>query len=231
MIEKGETTKYIKYAIGEIMLVVIGILIALQINNWNKNKIQQENLYRQLYSISLDLEKDINLMENDLLKYRRNVDYFKLVQNKAYSDVDPKIFLKKLTYNVTLRNFGAIYSGFKAQGALEQLPDDMVKSLITHYEISLQSLYNEAAFHRTFVSDHVQSFILKNYKFEPGFMVDSVMGYEIMKDKKLYSYINYQVDEYENYSEMIETSILESKTLRNEIDAYLKNKNEGQQNL
>ena len=36
--ETGKTTKYFKYAIGEIILVVIGILIALQINNWNENK-------------------------------------------------------------------------------------------------------------------------------------------------------------------------------------------------
>ncbi len=36
LLEEGKTTKYFKYAIGEIILVVIGILIALQINNWNE---------------------------------------------------------------------------------------------------------------------------------------------------------------------------------------------------
>jgi hypothetical protein len=36
--EKNKTAKYLKYAIGEIILVVIGILIALQINNWNENR-------------------------------------------------------------------------------------------------------------------------------------------------------------------------------------------------
>jgi len=36
LINEGKTTKYFKYAIGEILLVVIGILIALQINNWNE---------------------------------------------------------------------------------------------------------------------------------------------------------------------------------------------------
>ena len=35
LMETGKTGKYLKYAIGEIVLVVIGILIALQINNWN----------------------------------------------------------------------------------------------------------------------------------------------------------------------------------------------------
>ena len=34
LIEKNKTGKYLKYAIGEIILVVIGILIALSINNW-----------------------------------------------------------------------------------------------------------------------------------------------------------------------------------------------------
>jgi hypothetical protein len=36
LLNEGKTTKYFKYAIGEIILVVIGILIALSINNWNK---------------------------------------------------------------------------------------------------------------------------------------------------------------------------------------------------
>lgn len=38
LMEKNKTGKYFKYAIGEIVLVVIGILIALQINNWNENR-------------------------------------------------------------------------------------------------------------------------------------------------------------------------------------------------
>jgi len=38
LLSDGKTGKYLKYAIGEIVLVVIGILIALQINNWNENR-------------------------------------------------------------------------------------------------------------------------------------------------------------------------------------------------
>ena len=41
LMEAGKTTKYFKYAIGEIILVAIGILIALQINNWNQNRVDK----------------------------------------------------------------------------------------------------------------------------------------------------------------------------------------------
>ena len=37
LLDGGATSKYLLYAVGEITLVVIGILIALQINNWNEN--------------------------------------------------------------------------------------------------------------------------------------------------------------------------------------------------
>ena len=48
LMEKNKTGKYLKYAIGEIVLVVIGILVALQINNWNEQRkahINEEALY------------------------------------------------------------------------------------------------------------------------------------------------------------------------------------------
>ena len=38
LIMKNQTGKYLRYAIGEIALVMIGILLALQVNNWNEKK-------------------------------------------------------------------------------------------------------------------------------------------------------------------------------------------------
>jgi hypothetical protein len=53
--EKNKTGKYLKYAIGEIILVVIGILIAISINNWNQNR----NKKNQLDNIYLIVDKDL----------------------------------------------------------------------------------------------------------------------------------------------------------------------------
>ena len=47
LMEQNKTGKYFKYAIGEIVLVVIGILIALQINNWNEQR--KDNAKEQEY--------------------------------------------------------------------------------------------------------------------------------------------------------------------------------------
>ncbi len=52
LLNEGKTTKYFKYAIGEIILVVIGILLALQINTWNENrkaKIEETAILESLY--------------------------------------------------------------------------------------------------------------------------------------------------------------------------------------
>ncbi|MBT8236728.1 MAG: hypothetical protein KJO04_11090 [Bacteroidia bacterium] len=56
--EKGKTGKYFKYAIGEILLVVIGILIALSINTWNENR--KESVFEKeiLLQIKTNLEQD-----------------------------------------------------------------------------------------------------------------------------------------------------------------------------
>ncbi len=42
LMSENKTGKYFKYAIGEIVLVVLGILIALQINNWNEQRKQRK---------------------------------------------------------------------------------------------------------------------------------------------------------------------------------------------
>ncbi|MEY8022162.1 DUF6090 family protein [Muriicola sp. SD30] len=55
---ENKTGKYFKYAIGEIVLVVIGILIALQINNWNENDKQRKSVEQSLFEVKENLISD-----------------------------------------------------------------------------------------------------------------------------------------------------------------------------
>ena len=59
MADDNKPLKYMRYAIGEIVLVVIGILIALQVNNWNETEKSKSESNRLLNDLKQELEKDI----------------------------------------------------------------------------------------------------------------------------------------------------------------------------
>ena len=92
VMENRKTGKYYKYAIGEIILVVIGILIALQINNWNEGNKAKEKEREVLLEIVSDLEyslndldKVVNTQNNNLTK---NINSLKNLINVL--QIDPK---------------------------------------------------------------------------------------------------------------------------------------------
>lgn len=63
LLNEGKTKKYLLYAIGEIVLVVIGILIALQINNWNEQRKAKEIEKEILIQFKEDLKGDITSID------------------------------------------------------------------------------------------------------------------------------------------------------------------------
>ena len=63
---KNKTGKYFKYAIGEIFLVVIGILIALQLNSWNDHRVRKSEISSIYLSIKEELENDVILLDKYL---------------------------------------------------------------------------------------------------------------------------------------------------------------------
>src|SRR6056300_1305278 len=55
--------RYLKYAIGEIILVVIGILIALQVNNWNTYRNKKEQVVHYSKLLTEDISNDIKMIK------------------------------------------------------------------------------------------------------------------------------------------------------------------------
>ena len=66
---ENKVSKYLLYAIGEIVLVVVGILIALQINNWNNDRLNKVLIRSYAKEVSQDLNKDIALMDEAIKAY------------------------------------------------------------------------------------------------------------------------------------------------------------------
>lgn len=117
---ENNTGKYLKYAIGEIILVVIGILIAVQINSWNNTrkaairKLEYINtLIEDLKKDSIVLSKQNEYMQKDLDKIigiserlsqpEANMDTVKKIYNFEFTGrYDPTISLNKNTYDIII---------------------------------------------------------------------------------------------------------------------------------
>tara|TARA_R110002073_G_scaffold53840_4_gene138877 strand:+ start:82187 stop:83218 length:1032 start_codon:yes stop_codon:yes gene_type:complete len=89
---KNKTGKYLKYAIGEIVLVVIGILIALNVNNLNENRKKDAKIIEALKEIHRDLSEDIIESNGWISNYSREDSITNILMSKKMSVDDFKGF-------------------------------------------------------------------------------------------------------------------------------------------
>ncbi|MDT0558257.1 DUF6090 family protein [Ichthyenterobacterium sp. W332] len=89
LVMENKTGRYFKYAIGEIILVVIGILIALSINNWNTNRLVKANEVNSLKQLNIDLKEN----------YKELTDIYNYIDN---SNNCGKKLLNHLEHNTTI---------------------------------------------------------------------------------------------------------------------------------
>jgi len=111
LLSKGETRKYLKYAFGEIVLVVIGILIALQLNNWNESRKTNDEfkaVLQQMYTVIDQDSENLTLIRRQVSKQIEIIDH--IVQNPEginikllphllfYLDLEPSDLNSEISY-------------------------------------------------------------------------------------------------------------------------------------
>jgi len=147
LLNENRFSKYLLYATGEIVLVVIGILIALQINNWNENKKQQKEVQNALMEIKNDLILDQMVLHEAL--NRKNEEYDK--QQRVIDILDHKKemvqdFDKLLGHLMLKRNVEFTKNGFdllKDMGIGKIEDDDFRIKLTSYYDLSLPRIQAE----------------------------------------------------------------------------------------
>lgn len=90
MLTEKKFSKYFTYAIGEIVLVMIGILLALQVNNWNEQRKQKQEIESILLKIYSELDIGLNSVGGDILTlqkgYQSTYKISKAIQNNEPFD-------------------------------------------------------------------------------------------------------------------------------------------------
>ena len=139
LMETGKTGKYFKYAIGEIVLVVIGILIALQINNWNQERLQQQSELKFLKGIQAEFKLNKDYLINSIKMNQEGLKTGKEIMSLMNQDVE---ILKSINIDSLLFQIFE-YGGFEISentilevmqvGQLQNLENDQLKSFILEW--------------------------------------------------------------------------------------------------
>ena len=138
LISKGKTSKYFKYAIGEIILVVIGILIALQINNCNEKQQAINEIESNFQNLIEDLESNkvqlLNLIEER--EYVSKGGGFLLDKYENKVQVSENEFVDKLKPVLSERYFEINRNGIDkvlTSSAIELKEMETIRELIKSY--------------------------------------------------------------------------------------------------
>jgi hypothetical protein len=133
---ENNTSKYFKYAIGEIVLVVIGILIALQINNWNEQrKFNKQELYtlKQLQvefkADSLKLSSILRITEGKTNALKKMIRL--ITEQKRDSLQLPMIFFSGKF--IPFYNYSPTYNELVSSGNLNLISNDSIKNAINDF--------------------------------------------------------------------------------------------------
>lgn len=226
LLKEGKTSKYFKYAIGEIVLVVIGILIALQINNWNeyrKSQNQELNLVKQLledaeadavfFESRIKFQKIRDTIYTNLLNLHKQIDVDS-ISKLTILDEDP--FFSRLAYQSNLIN--------NNPDAYELIHTTDIKSKLRDYQAKYDYVVHSIELSNGVYEEYGLPLQVKYYK-----------EVQNLNEKPTYKDLFFSIEDEEtvakfdlfkgfgiNYLEQIQKFLIVNQELKILLDSYIK---------
>ena len=149
-----KSNNYLRYAFGELVLVVFGILIALQINNWNESRIEQRQITEYAHALIKDLERDLamaEVIEAEINLLLEKIDTLAVYVKERPVDQMRNLDLFYLMHKPFYRPFSwnrTALDQIKSSGALRQMRNQQLAELISEYEALTHHLDGDFEFDR-----------------------------------------------------------------------------------
>ena len=169
LLNEGKTPKYFKYAIGEIVLVVIGILIALQINNWNQEHQQKNEELKQLKALKLEFEKNAITFDSITTHHTENEDATLRLINatKSYTiEVFDSLYLKTV-YNYNFDPSKGIYNSLINSGNIELISNQTLKYKLAEIQDIVTDYIEDENDVREYCSNKFFPFVINQMPYNP----------------------------------------------------------------
>tara|TARA_R110002073_G_scaffold139232_2_gene289234 strand:+ start:11447 stop:12145 length:699 start_codon:yes stop_codon:yes gene_type:complete len=230
MIQENKVSKYMLYAIGEIVLVVIGILIALSINNWNENRKLQNEELNLLLEVKSNLEITLNNFRNDTLINTKNILQLRKIEH--YIDTD-------LPYNTELdAAFGMFgqwqspypittaYTTLKTKGLDIISKEYLRNNIVTMYESDFVILHNDYDKGEWGITGIANIFLLKHMRSKNSKQSARPNDFENLKKHVEFSNILGKIIAQREYGlKMYKITMLSIERLIKDLDIELNSRN------
>lgn len=165
LLNEGKTTKYFKYAIGEIVLVVIGILIALSINNWNQNRVNAKEEQRIMQDLTEELAFNKFLHANGTMTMNAVIDaaeYLLKLDYNPKNQIDSTqiaLNIDKLSWVWVSGRNTTIYDVLSGSGDFNLISSPVLRKKLADLKANQESLLQFEQLQNRFVDQQLRPFL------------------------------------------------------------------------
>ena len=183
-IKEGNFRKYAWYAIGEILLVMIGISLAFQLDNWNENRLKADTEISYYKNIKVQIEDDKSLIHEQINSNNRYLTEFKyanaILEANDRSKIDTLgLIVRNLTQYSDFDKKGNIYETLVNSGEIKLLRNQSIVNSIRELEEKYNYINRMENIHYDAMMNHVITATNSIIKFSDG---------SVQKPELLYSY-------------------------------------------
>ena len=209
LLSEGKTGKYFKYAIGEIILVVIGILIALQVNNWNEGKKLKKTQNTYLKQLANDVDS-MNFQYKGIVRFN---EMNLTIARNAFTA------LKTCEISTEQKNdFDQLLLTFSQMGVLFQIRDTYDEMLSANLLASLDDKQFKSLIAEFFAQRDAMEIYINGYKEELNFAYNEIKKHLIFDyDSNNQPTVYYNISEICNRSEFANAFV---EVIRNRENLY-----------
>jgi hypothetical protein len=191
---------YLAYSIGEIILVVIGILIAVYINNWDLNQLKQNNGVKALKIVKRDLQTEKYVLEDFKKRYSYTRKYLiDILYNNKTDNLDS---LKFHFGPYVHYKMNSEYISLKSSGKLNLISNSKLRSkLVNFYEV-YYSIYKELEDeHKFFIDKRVNDYFFNQFPSDTSNFVDPKFVETKLNDQTFKKILDQQITSLQYISE------------------------------
>lgn len=232
LLMENRASKYLLYAIGEIVLVVIGILIALQINNWNENRKLQNAQNLLLIDLYDNLRADSIVLENNRRLILIIIESQKQLHAVRIGKLQPEEVKSPQSIRGAIRNYSITWANHP--DVATQVFDDSLQEQIREYYRLLASSDNAYKQYDDVVKKTIRPYLAENLALNPNFLFENqkdIDGAHLLNLDNFYSAIEKEyfgqilfeanlkaVELSEYFTDILKANEVLRKTVKNEID-------------